>query len=426
MSGIKVELTGREDREGPWKTLVAGFGGSGKTLLASTAGNPLFVFFSDSPKIKSIADRAVPHVKLTNDVDADGRLTTAAHDKLHALLTFISLQDHKYDTLVLDTGNELFQEMKASRRLKNGGEFGPGDWEWLAITYREVIFATLEADLDVMVLYHIKNETLDEGVTYRDLLLQGSITPEVPTWFDEVGVMDSYEVINEDGDTVTRRAFLTSPSRLYPWLKDHSGNMPRRFEISPEFAGDYLKMRKLWVQAPEHSTLHEVIAEIPSAQEVTEESSEAQPVPSPEDLESKKIVSMASHVEVDPVTGKVIEKKPEAEVVEAAADTSGPPAEVPTPSPTEEQGEQPVEPEEVVPIGNMNEDDEAMDDPPEQEISLEEAERNVTEALDATEVLVCAECDTEIDEGLRDISQIRFRTNLCKEHYMEHLAAANG
>jgi hypothetical protein len=63
----------------------------------------------------------------------------------------------------------------------------------------------------------------------------------------------------------------------------------------------------------------------------------------------------------------------------------------------------------------MNEDDEAMDDPPEQEISLEEAERNVTEALDATEVLVCAECDTEIDEGLRDISQIRFRTNLCKE-----------
>jgi hypothetical protein len=272
------------------------------------------------------------------------------------------------------------------------------------------MYAVLEADMDVIVLYHIKNETLDEGVTYRDLLLQGSILPEVPTWFDVVGVMESYEVIDEEGDTVTRRSFVTAPSRLYPWLKDHSHNMPRRFDISPAFGGDYLKMKKLWLQEPEGSALREVVKEIPSASDIqlssSEDSSAPVPVPSPEDLEAKKVTPTLSPEAVE-------EKPPEDE------------APIPSPAPSEEQEEKPVTTEEVVPIGNMNEDDEAMDDPPEQEVSLEEAEQNVTEALGAEAVMTCTEegCGKEIDMGMHDISQIRFRTNLCKEHYVSRLAA---
>lgn len=409
---IKVELTGQDDREGPWKTLVAGFGGSGKSLLASTAEKPLFVFFKQDPPLKSIASRAVPHVKLVNDVNEEGRLTTAAHDKMLALLMFLQLQDHNYETLVLDTGNELFQAMKESRRLKNNGEFGPGDWDWLAITYRQVIEAVIEMPMDVIVLFHIKNETLDEGVTYRDLLLQGSITPEVPTWFDVVGVMDNFEVVDEEGDTVTRRSFLTAPSRLYPWLKDHSGVMPRRFDISPGFVGDYPKMRALWVEQPGVTTLHETIQEIPSAAEVGKDRDDNIPVPSPEDLQKQKAVPPPKADEPEAEVA-VPDVKTQGEAT--AAEASDPPTdEAPTPSPDspQEQGEQPVEPEEK--------------EEKEKEVSLEEAEQNVTEALDAQAVLVCTQegCGVEVDDAMHEISQIRFRTNLCKEHYIERMREA--
>jgi hypothetical protein len=411
---LKVETTGREDRESPWKVAVCGFGGAGKTLLASTAMNPLYLFFNSHPKIKSIADRAVPHVKLVNEFDAEGHVMASALDKLRAVVAYLQVQDHKYDLLVLDTGDELFQAMKEGRRGQNFGEFGPGDWGWLADTYREVMYAVLDLPMDVMVLYHIKNETLEDGVTYRELLLQGSIVAEVPGWFDVVAVLDTFEVPTADGESVTRRSLITQSSRLYPWVKDHSGEMPRRFEVSENFVGDWPRMRELLVGKADTVTESVVVAEIHTGEQ-NEDSELAtdQPVPSPEDLATEKSVAE--------VTGADEDTRPDTERIGEAAPVIPPHDETSIPSSSDEtQGSADL------PVGDavVSPDAVVAEEQGESSVDEGEAQANIVEALAAAEVFACATCGKEVDQGMQEISQIRFRTYLCRDHYRERQAAS--
>ena len=145
---MQIEMTGKEDRLSPWKIMVGGFPGAGKTLFASTAPDPLFVFFRDNPRIKSIANRYIPHVKIVNDDEV------SVLEKLQMLAIHLSLANNEYKTLVIDTGDELQQAMKEARRMQNGGEFSISDWSWLADTYRELMASFIDLDMRVIVLFH--------------------------------------------------------------------------------------------------------------------------------------------------------------------------------------------------------------------------------------------------------------------------------
>ena len=428
---MKIEMTGAEDRTGPWKTAVCGFAGVGKTLFASTAPDPLFVFFQDNPRLKSIADRAIPHVKVTNEPEL------AAHDKLKALVIHLEMEDHQYKTLVVDTGDELFQAMKAARTFQNGGEFNIGDWGWIGDTYREVMFGLIDLPMDVIVLYHIKSTTDDESV-FRELMLQGQAKDEAPGWFDIVGVLDTFEVVGEDGAATTKRALLTHSSRLYPWVKDHSGALPRRFDLSPGFTDDYRRMMALVQAVPDVAVSHEELGDI----EVPEEKAVLgkQPVPSPEELQAKKEEVSA------PVD--TIESDQQGSQPELLMDTQGVEEESIPPQDTETGLVSPVsdDVDEAVPADSGDDgsvdgvvtgaaasddlDSQEQGESAEDEESfrtLEEAAALVASELSVEEVQVCAVCGNTIDDNdLAELTQIRFRKYLCREHFKEALQEAKG
>ena len=53
-------------------------------------------------------------------------------------------------------------------------------------------------------------------------------------------------------------------------------------------------------------------------------------------------------------------------------------------------------------------------------VTAEEAVDAVVDIMEAEEVHVCAECNEVVtDSDLRDLTQIRFRKYLCREHFKE-------
>lgn len=385
---MQIEMTGKEDRLSPWKYAIGGFPGSGKTLLASTAPNPLFVFFRENPRIKSIADRHVPHVKVLNDD------TASVLEKMQALTIHLALAETEFETLVVDTGDELQVAMKEARRLRNGGEFGPGDWGWLGDTYRELMASLIDLPMRVIVLFHVKNSQEDDGHTFRELLLQGSSKDEAAGWFDLVGALDTFEVADEQGDVETKRVLLTHSSRLYPWLKDHSGNLSRRYELSDNFVGDVSAIEEVLnttdVEVVERAVLGE-IGEIGSGPG----DATAAEVVTPEALETAKNPDVS---ELDKALETVSE-------VLDVTEGEGPSHEQSAPTTVEDPPEA-----------------------PEQEVKQEVEEPVIEEAspeepVAEPEAQVCAVCGEEAPEDVTTVSKIRFKEPLCRDHFREKLKA---
>jgi hypothetical protein len=415
---MQIEMTGIEDRQGPWKIAVCGFAGSGKTMFGSTARNPLFVFFGENPRLKSVATRGIPHVKLSNEIGLDGTLSASVQDQLHALVMHLQLQEHDYDTLVIDTGDELFHQMKAARTIKNGGEFKVGDWGWIGDTYREVILGLIDLPMNVIVNYHVKTSGDEEGGVYRELALQGAAKDEAPGWFDIVGVMDTYVVTDDDGADVTKRALVVQSSRLYPWVKDHSAALGARFEISSDFVGDFPRLLEL-VSAEEGGISHEVLEEVGQEEAPTPEI--RQGIPTPEDLQEKKKDVVPEAQDVLPETEPIPPQEQEA--AGAPEETSVSVQSSDTPGLIEEDGASSDSDDSVA--------EEQEPEPEQGEVSVEEAVENVEEVLDGEQVeaYACAHegCDQIVeDTDLRELSQIRFRKNLCRQHFSEAIRARKG
>lgn len=390
---MRIEMTGREDRLSPWKYAIGGFPGSGKTLLASTAPKPLFVFFRENPRIKSIADRFIPHVKVLNDDEA------TVLEKMQALTAHLSLQmdteDPEYKTLVVDTGDELFQSMKEARRIRNGGEFTASDWGWLGDTYRELMVGLVDLPMRVIVLFHVKSSFEDEQSVVREILLQGSAKDEVAGWFDVVGALDTFEA-EEEGELVTKRVLLTHSSRLYPWVKDHSGNLPRRYFLSENFVGDVSAI-ELILNSTDITSDHEVLAEISSVAAVP--GGETAVVITPEQLEAAKHPDTA---EINAALDVV------AEVLEIA--------EISDPSPEDQPEAATVDAPDPAPELPLAEEEEDITEPqPEQPSSEEPATPDVT---------LCEVCGQEAPNDVLTVSRIRFKKVLCREHFREQLDAA--
>lgn len=399
---MQIEMTGRQDREGPWKVAIAGFPGAGKTMFASTAPNPLFVFFQENPRLKSIASRHIPHVKVVNEERQQG--VVSVQDRLNSLMISLQMKDHDYKTLVVDTGDELFQAMKQARRMKTGGEFGPGDWGWLADAYRDVVTGLIDLDMDVVFLYHLKNDNDgDDGYLVRNLMLQGGSQDEAPGWFDVVGALDTFETTNDEGDTVVRRVLLTHSSRMYPWAKDHSGSMPASFVLSSNFVGDFPRMLEL-LHADDDLADREVLTEIEAEQ--PEEADSGLEPPTPEELHAKKTEAAEDTESPNPVD--------DPERVQPNEETI--PTE-PAPEP-DTQNTEAQEPEAA-------ETTEASAGQDEESATLEQAEDLAKQELGATDTKLCAVCEQEVtDENLLELSQIRFRQDLCREHFKEKIAEA--
>lgn len=411
---MQIEMSGKEDRQGPWKFAIAGMAGSGKTIVSSTAPNPLFVFFQNEPRIKSVADRSIQYVKIVNDFSNQ----SYAIDQMNALLLHLQLQDHDFETLVIDTGDEFFQQMKAGRTYQNGGEFGPGDWGWIADAYREVMLGLIDLPMNVIATYHTKS-TQDEDHTFKELMLQGQAKDEACSWFDIVGALDTYQIVDEHGETVTKRVFLTSSSRVYPWVKDHSGALPSRFELSSHITDDIPRMLAL-ASAEVGESSHEVVGEIAKVVDAPTVGSNV--VPSPEELDAKKKeVPEPSPQDVAPIDTTDTKAPGGIATAETGDLNKGEAAQAPSdPEPTDSQ--QQVESAAAPPV-NIPTDSKPIHE-------MEEAVATVKDVLDAEDIYTCVyEADGTVcgevveDDDLRDLTQIRFREYLCRPHFKKKLLA---
>jgi len=423
---MKIEMSGSEDRQGPWKFAIAGAPGSGKTMIASTAPEPLFVFFQQEPRIKSVADRSIQHVKIVNDTLNQ----SYAIDQMYALIMFLELGEHPFETLVIDTGDEFFQQMKAGRTHQNGGEFAIGDWSWIGDTYREVMLGIIDLPMHVIVTFHVKSAT-DEEHTYKELMLQGAPRDEAAGWFDIVGGLDTYSVIDDHGESITKRVLLTGQSRTYPWVKDHSGAIPNRFELSPHFTDDIPRLLAL-AQSHDGVAPREVVGEVPEVVAPVVETTSA--IPSPEDLDAKKqeahevpkLGGEQDGVPVIPAEQLPQVPDPQSEVTEAAPidtmDTKAPDG-IPVETGAIIIGEAAQAPSDPEPTDSQQQ----VESPEPQPVSDDQALAAVKETLNAEEVFVCSyddpgtgdKCGIDVseDETLREMTQIRFRQYLCRPHF---------
>ena len=402
MEPIKVEMTGTLQYQKYTNTAICGFAGAGKTIFGSTAPSPFYIFFKEHPQIMSIADRLMPHTKVMTEYEGD-IVVVPIWDKLLAVIKWLeSDAGDAYETIVVDTGDELFKAMKATRVARNGGKFPIGDWNWLAEKYRDVMQRILDMDKNVIVNYHLKNtQAGDEGEIVRELALQGQMKDEVPEWFDIVGVLDSWEEITDEG-TVTHRGILTTSTPKYPFVKDHSGKLPKLFPLSKDFIGDYSNMADLiFATVPNAAT--QTLAIIDSVLEPDPEPvSPPAAVPTPDELAAKKGVPDAQNVE-DPT--------PTEEETGSSQETGG---DTPTDAPADGTpvAEQPAEVQ-AVPETAPEPSSERTTSPeepkpapvPEASEPTEAATQEVVEQLGATVVVdakVCVECGAPIVKALRD------------------------
>lgn len=387
---IKVQMTGREDVESPWKYAICGYPGAGKTLVASTAPDPLFVFFQENPRLKSIADRYIPHVKVVNDDDG------TVLEKMLAISHHLAIAEHEYKTLVIDTGDELFQQMKEARRMQNDGEFKPGDWDWIGDTYRELLTGLIDLPLRVIVLFHVKNvQEGDDGMMTREFLLQGTAKDQAAGWFDEVFMFDNFEAVDDEGETISKRGLLTQSSRLHPWLKDHSGNMPRRYEVSENFVGDFEVIEKILNKEVKGGK--EDLEEIASYEAEKTESDESAPVPTPEEVKAKKEEVVPDDADVTPPPE---EKTP----IEKASDTV----------------------KEVLDATEVDEKEAAPE--PEGEDKEEEApaitvpDPEEDEPSDEDSTPKCDECGDPVEnDDLINMSRAKYKQVLCRVHFKDRM-----
>jgi len=228
-------------------------------------------------------------------------------------------------------------------------------------------------------------------------------------------------VVNEEGDNETRRTILTQPSRLYPWLKDHSGNLPRRFDISRDFVGDYDRMMKhLSGEGNEElpDQQHQVLTELSAPVGETKRTGTA--VPTPMQLQEKKAERAKSLKEkekkslVDTIKEVNVKEEKKEEIVEAEEEKpkASPETSVPDvqPDPEPQQAVEETDDESV--LINTDEDQVAA------------AEELIQKELGATEVVVpsCDVCGEEVDDAdLRALTEIRFHKVLCRPHFKEAL-----
>jgi len=244
---FNVEMTGRSDYYEKVKMAVVGQAGAGKTLFSSTAPDPVYIFFREQPRIMSIANRAMPHIKVLPEMDDAGRITKPVEDIMLEILEYLRGDGAEfYDTVVIDTGDELQKALKEGKKNRNRGKWGISDWGWLADEYHTVVNAFIDLPINVIVTYHLKNtQEGEDGTIFKEIALQGAAKDDTPGWFDVVGVLDTYENVDDKGIKTTSRGFLTSPTPRYGWVKDHSGQLPPVFEISERFVGDFGKIRDL-------------------------------------------------------------------------------------------------------------------------------------------------------------------------------------
>ena len=365
---IKVKWTGAEDYGKHVKVVLAGVGGTGKTLISSKFPNPLFA--SAEAGLMSVASANVPYVEIDSSqtlLDLKNALDQPA-DIREKMMGF------PVDTLVVDTFDEVQRLLISERNRAEGNKdgFRTQDWGWLLERQQHMVRGLRNLPLNVVLTVHIKEKKNEEtGSIWYVPGLQGAFADQLNEYVDIMAVLRSETKTKVEGKStqkVQERTMQFSPDMKYPFLKDRSGTLP--FSMPIDFATEYERMSEM---------IFANLAAMPERKEVEIEG----PQPDPE-----SVPVAAPRTAATPV--KSAAKKAVAQPVKRAAKKAAAPVES-TPV---------VEKPDYLPDG---------------------IEPNV---ITGTVNFFCTECGNELEsKDVKNLSRIRFRTTLCQKHFDEKAEA---
>lgn len=363
---LKIKRTGASEYGQYIKALITGDPGAGKTLISSTFPNPLFA--SAEGGLMSLAQRNIPYIDVKSSTDL---LAIKA-----SLQQPVSVQKEilgmEIETIVIDTIDEV-QKMLIRERLKDTHKDSMElrDWGWLGEQMQLIISEFRNLDMNVVMTCHLREQSDgDSGAVWIEPGLQGAIGKQIAGYFDISAVLVSRtNVAVVDGNTVKTqvRTLKTFPEARFSWLKDRSGQLPPDFQV--DFETDYVRMHELiygkLASLPQSSeTVVKAVVADTVAEAVAETAPEPvaapEPTPSP-DLAESPVPDLVMTVEEEPVSEVAVEIQPEPEIPSPAFGQTGP----------AEASEQP-----------------------------------------------CVECGVAVTGDQVDLSNIRFRKVLCREHFL--------
>lgn len=359
MANIKVQRTGAQDYGRYIKALICGNPGAGKTLISSTFPNPIYA--SAEGGLMSIADRNIPYVKVESSHD----LLAIKHAVDQVPSVRQELLGFPVDTVVIDTIDEV-QKILIRERLEETKKDSMTlpDWGWLGEQMQAIIRGFRNLDLNVVFTCHMKEtQDNDSGRVWFEPGLQGAISKQISAYVDLALWLRNQtrtKVIDNATAVVQERQLVTRPDIAHDWVKDRSGKLPP--EIDVNFVDDYQRLHDL--------IFANIVLEEGASVEVAAPTTV---VDSPAPPEAK---------EPDPVAAP--------EGGQAAPEPSSTPAETPV----------------SVPNGKAVQRETAL------------AEDVETVLTPPKEQKTCTECGEPVSDDQADLSKIRFRRVLCREHHV--------
>lgn len=381
---LQGRRTGSADY-GRWiKALIAGSPGAGKTLISSTFPN--VVYASAEAGLMSVADRDVVTFDI-RELDQLKELHRALDQvpdvRAKMVGKLIGAGDTPADTVVIDTVDEVARITQKERLTETKKEsLAQADWGWYGDQLRGILRSFRNLNMHVIFTCHIKTtEDSETGQVLVNPAIQGQVGDELPAYVDLALLLTARpmtEVVN--GQSVRRvvRFLQTYPDGRHRWIKDRSGKLPMEFPV--DFETDYKRMDE-YIYGTNPQMVNDV-------QEMAEQLATPAPVAAP----------------------AAVQTVPEAPVPVAPPAPAPAPAQQPVPQVADAEAT-PGQPKEQGAAESVPETGTAVSAPS-------------TLAPTAPAGLVCESCSGAIEsEDQRDLSQIRFRRDLCRKCFSEAKSA---
>lgn len=177
------------------KALIYGPAGAGKTVFAGTAKKAIYA--SAEGGLLSIADKKPEFVEIKSLKDLLG------------LYSFLSNEDHEYETVVIDSITEINEIIKSEIEKRTGRALQLQDWGEVASKVSNVLRAF--RDLPMNVLFIAQENYINDEQKIKKIVpeLNGKSATSIARYMDVVG----YIHVEADGtrwiETTTNRNLLT-------------------------------------------------------------------------------------------------------------------------------------------------------------------------------------------------------------------------
>lgn len=376
---LQGRRTGSADY-GRWmKALLCGPPGAGKTLVSSTFPN--VVYASAEGGLMSVHDRDVVTFdikELAELQELHRTLDQVPEVRAKMLGKLIGSGDTPADTVIIDTVDEVARIIQKERLTDTRKEsMAQADWGWYGDQLRGILRSFRNLPMHVIFTCHVKTtEDAETGSVLVNPAIAGSVGDELPAYVDLALLLIARpmtEIVGGESVRKVVRFMQTYPDGRHRWIKDRSGRLPMEFPV--DFETDYKRLDEIifgtnpqTVEAVQQMAVQLAPAPVPA------------PAPAPP----------APEVPVAP------EVTPEA--VQAPLDA---PMDTPPPAPAE-----------ASPVPSSGTTEVAAPAPAPTPESTVKAE------------LECDQCNGTIEsEDQRDLSQIRFRRDLCRKCFTEAKSA---